>query len=289
MFPAIVATLAGTGRRFPSIEVLRNRTDRQVMTKGVRLSGRVLSAAGQPIPGARVSESTNGGSCLTYIRHAETDRDGRFHLHFEPKTRVKLTVQVAGFEPVTSSLIARPNQDPIEFRLEPGKVIRGRVLDLAGKPIPGACVFIPRFSRHQGVFLRTWTDLEGRFVWDSAPAGNVEFSIGKDGYLGLDRVAFTAGREETVVILKPGLHVKFQARDSRTHEPIKQFTIETGVMDRDSGMVVWKPELLRSVNDGEFWTTLDATDRRISVSDHVERLRAEPRGRRGRMRRTSKK
>ncbi len=163
-------TLGGPGLRHPSLEALRNHADRQVMTKGVRLNGRVIDAAGKPIPSARITDSSKGLTFLDYVRHTDTAADGRFHFHFEPNEKLKLTVQVSGFEPATRSIVANPNHEPIEFKLDSGKVIRGRVVDPGGKAIPGANVIIPRFTKHEGVFLRKWTDSEGRFTWGSAPA-----------------------------------------------------------------------------------------------------------------------
>jgi len=253
------ATLAGPGLRHPSLEALRMQTDRQVMTKGVRVNGRVVDAAGKPIPGARICESSRGLTFLTYVRHAETDTGGRFHFHFEPDESVNLTVQVNGFEPATRSLTAKPDQDPIEFVLDAGKVIRGRVVDLGGKPIPGALVFIPGPAKHKGVFLRTWTDWEGRFIWGSAPSGQVELSISKEGYLWIAIESFTADDKETVVVLKPALTVMLSVRDAGTGRPIKSVSVETGTIDPATGSLRWQSEPAADSDDGVFRVTLDAT------------------------------
>src|SRR5208283_5747078 len=108
-----------------------------------------IDSAGKPIPGARISDSSQGLTFLDYVRRTETAADGRFHFHFEPNEKVKLTVQVSGFEPATRSIVANPNHEPIEFKLDSGKVIRGRVVDLGGKPVPGANVIIDRFTKHE--------------------------------------------------------------------------------------------------------------------------------------------
>ena len=85
--------------------LLRSQLDHQMMTKGVKLPGRVVDAAGKPIPGARVSESSDGMTFLTYNRHTETDAEGRFHFHFNPNEKVTLTVQVKDYEPDTKSVV----------------------------------------------------------------------------------------------------------------------------------------------------------------------------------------
>jgi hypothetical protein len=252
-------TEGGPGLRHPSIGSLRGKTDRQVMFKGVRVDGRVIDSAGKPIPVARISDSTKGLTFLDYVRHTKADADGQFHLHFEPKEKVKLTVQVNGFEPATRSITAAFNQDPIEFKLDSGKLIKGRVVDTGGKPVPGANIIIPRFTKHEGVFLRTWTDEQGRFTWGSAPSGRVDFSIGKDGFLGIDRVSFHPNDEETVVVLKPALTVVLTVRDARTGQPIQSVSVERGATDPRTEMFNWKPEIAQNLDDGTFRVTLDAT------------------------------
>ena len=178
--------MGGLGLRHPQIGLLRSQLDQEVMTKGVKLSGRVVNAAGKPIPGARISESSDGMTFLTYNRHTETDAEGRFHFHFNPNEKVTLTAQVKGYEPDTKSLVVKHGIEPIEFRLEPGRVIRGRVVDLSGKPIPAASIIIPVRSSHQGVFLRTWTDYRGAFPLGqrSVQGGG---AIDRQGRLRLDR------------------------------------------------------------------------------------------------------
>jgi protocatechuate 3,4-dioxygenase beta subunit len=250
------SSLGGPGLRHPSLQALRQRTDSQVMSKGVRVSGRVTDVAGDPIPGARICDSSMGQTFLSYVLHTETDLDGRFHFHFKPGENIKLTAQVDGFEPMTKSLVVHPDQNPVQFQLATGKKILGRVVDRDGEGIPGAVVFIPRFTKHEGVFLRTLTDSEGRFAWASAPSEPVEFSIYKDGYLGLDRLSFTAADEESTVVLQRGVTVVLGARDATTGQRINEFSIETGSLDLATGMTSWKPGLTATVAGGEYRTTL---------------------------------
>ena len=44
-----------------------------------------------------------------------------------------------------------------EFRLKAGRRVRGRVVDQAGEPVPGACVVLNRWHVH--------TDRDGFFHW----------------------------------------------------------------------------------------------------------------------------
>jgi len=64
-------------------------------------------------------------------------------------------------------------------------VFRGRVVDEAGKPIPGAVVRTDYDFERQIPTQIEWlthTDADGRFAWDSAPVEPLCFWFEADGY-----------------------------------------------------------------------------------------------------------
>ena len=62
-----------------------------------------------------------------------------------------------------------PCEPPLVVRLEAGRTIRGRVVDVKGRPIAGARV-TPEFrGRSDLLGWRAETDAEGRFQWPNAP------------------------------------------------------------------------------------------------------------------------
>ena len=217
------STVVGAPGRTPDLAALRDQTDRQVLTKGAKIVGRVVDANGKPIAGAQVVDSTRGLTFLTYVRRVFTDAEGRFHIHLPRGGDVTLTAQVEGYQPMTLKVVAQPDSPPVEFRLARGRMLRGRVVDTQGKPIAGASLIIPSYGKHKGVFFRKWTDAQGRFEWDSAPEGPVEFSIGAEGHDGADLTYLTAGEKEAVVVLKPELDVRLRVVDAETGKPIPQF------------------------------------------------------------------
>jgi protocatechuate 3,4-dioxygenase beta subunit len=235
--------LDGLGLRHPNSEKLRQQADRQTMTKGIRVDGRVVDAEGKPIPGARVVDSRMGITHVDFQREALTDAGGRFHIHCAPGEDMTMLVQVRGYQPTTRTFKARPGLGPVDFRLEPGKTLRGRVVDPAGRPIAGALISLPEGTQYRGVFLRTWTDTEGRFAWEGAPADPMGYMIYRSGYLPLHPVLLTAGDRESIVEMKPALRVTIQAHDRRTGLPIRSFTIEAGAKNWDTGAVAWGAEI----------------------------------------------
>ena len=219
------STTLGVPGRSPTVAALRDQTDRQVLLKGVKITGRVVDTQGKPIAGAEVVDSTRGLTFLTYVRRVLTDPDGRFHFHL-PRGEVTLTAQVRGSEPATLKVAAEPDARPVEFRLALGRSLRGRVVDPRGKPIPGASLVIPSVGKHKGVFLRRWSDNEGRFEWDSAPEEEVEYSISAEGYLSCERVLLAVSNVEAIVVLEPAVDVRLRVVDAKTGEPIARFDVQ---------------------------------------------------------------
>ena len=129
------STTVGARGRSPKLAGLRDQTDRQVLRKGVTISGRVVDAQGKPIAGAEVVDSTAGLTFLTYVQRAFSDQGGRFHFQLGRGGDKTLTATARGFEPMSLKVAAEPNAPPIEFRLAPGRLLRARVVDPQGKPI----------------------------------------------------------------------------------------------------------------------------------------------------------
>ena len=192
-------TTLGVPGRSPKVADLRNLTDHQVLMKGVKISGRVLDTQGNPIRGADVVDSTGGLTFLDYLRHAQTDADGRFHFHLARGGDMTLTLQVKGYQPSTVQARAEAGASPIEIRLAPSRGLRGRVVDAQGKPIAGVGIMSKAIGLHKEIFLRLFTDAQGRFVWDGAPDKHVGMIVSAEGYDSIESMPLAASEQEMVV------------------------------------------------------------------------------------------
>ena len=121
-----------------------------------RVRGRITDVSGKPAAGATIEVArVDGTSASTWIG---TDGEGRYDTGFAPAGRVRLTVQHdRGHEVVVTNLA--PDEDrewsPVLGATGP---IRGRVVDLLGRPLAGVPV-----SCGGGREDRVATDATGRF------------------------------------------------------------------------------------------------------------------------------
>jgi hypothetical protein len=124
--------------RSPKIEGLRDQTDRQVLLAGVVVKGRVVDEQGRPLAGARIDATTRGYEFYDFDVCRPTDPEGRLEIHLGRGQKVHLMVTSKGYAPATRELTAEPGQSSVEFRLAPGRRLRGRVVDPDGHPIGAA-------------------------------------------------------------------------------------------------------------------------------------------------------
>ncbi len=79
-----------------------------------------------------------------------------------------VTAQSPGRAPELADVVVAPGMKPVELRLGPGHLIRGRVINPEGKPLDGVTVQAMDWKRHSSLDWMTKTDARGRFTWDSA-------------------------------------------------------------------------------------------------------------------------
>jgi hypothetical protein len=250
-------TTLGWAGRSAKVAALSDQSDRQVLLKGVKIDGKILDDQGRPIAGAHVVDSTRGLTFLDYVWRAVTEADGRFYIHLPRGNGVSLTVQAQGYQPITREVAANPEITAVEFRLSPGRLLRGRIVDPHGKPITGANLMIPSYSKHKGVLLSKWTDSQGRFKWDSAPQESVQFMIWAAGYVPINPISLAASDKEVVVILKPAVEVTLRVVDDVSGKPISRFAVQIGRATTSNQDFLWGEESVGTY-EGDYHTSLEA-------------------------------
>jgi protocatechuate 3,4-dioxygenase beta subunit len=139
-----------------------------------RVRGRVLTAAGAPVPGARVVASLRGALPRRETTHAGDDGGFAFD-HLGPGT---LTVVARdpgrGLARVGPQALSEEGQ-VVDLVLHPGASVAGRVRREAGEPVPGVSVraILPDDPSDPPGVTEQITDEQGRFRLADMPAGRV--------------------------------------------------------------------------------------------------------------------
>jgi hypothetical protein len=154
----------------------------------------VTDLEGRPIGGATVKERHEYGFRKL---STQSDEDGFYTMRGladpwksnttprEPELESSLAVQAQGMSPQFQKVRLRERTNTVNFVLAPGNIFRGRVVDETGNPISGAVVKVDscfnEYVPNRFEWL-TYTDSEGRFEWNSAPAEETCFWFEADGY-----------------------------------------------------------------------------------------------------------
>jgi thiol-disulfide isomerase/thioredoxin len=174
-------------------ELLRSGDETEVRERfEVELAARIKGVirdgeTGEPIYSARVMAGEHiGGS----TPKAWTDPEGTYSLVSLSPGTVVLTVHSDGYAPALKEVeVGAGRTKNVDFELEPGRTLRGRVVGADGRPVAGAQVMATQWRGHATAGLAVLSDEEGRFVLEHAPEGSLELTAGKPGYLSQVQIA----------------------------------------------------------------------------------------------------
>jgi RNA polymerase sigma factor (sigma-70 family) len=186
---------------------------------GFTLCGLVVNEQNQPISDARI--------CVGYWADpgkadAATGADGTFSVRNLSSQSNAVTVVAEGYSPERVATETGSQTAPTRVVLKPGLLLRLRVVDPGGQPVPHADVALSHWETRR-LERRQPADAEGRYVWNSAPKGALRFSAWKEGYAWARDLVFEANGEEHLITLTPMFRVTGRVVDGETGEPIAAF------------------------------------------------------------------
>jgi protocatechuate 3,4-dioxygenase beta subunit len=235
-----------------------------VLKRGVCVTGRVVDAEGEPIPGASLFL---GFSASAYNRLDALARDeGKFVFPcVEPGSHTLVTHR-RGHAPDIRTLEIPGGTDSLDgvvVELGPPHFVEGKVVDAAGKPLPEVYVSV----RHRSMYLdvRTRTDAEGCFRVDSLPAEPVRLEFyAASRFRRLTEEGVAVDRSDYVFMLQRAAGLAGRVVDGTTGAPLRVFSIR--LVDpvlaqgeaRGSGYgVTWMREGHRFSREDGVWRTDD--------------------------------
>jgi thiol-disulfide isomerase/thioredoxin/uncharacterized GH25 family protein len=247
------------------------------MGHGIVLAGRVVDQAGKPVADATVTrnhEWRNPAAALT------TDTNGDFKIFNLKPGQMYLTVQAGGLAGQTQLLTLSNHMADLKFELVPGKVLQGKVVDPAGKPIAGASVQMDRTDLGLGFLEYEWsgtTDSQGRFVWDSAPEGGHPYCITAGGYHPRTEPSLLADGKDQVFTLRPAVDgdktlIDGLVTDLDSKAPLSNFTVYVKQYN-DQAISHYRQTFTNA--DGHFAVAVDSSASAYVISAGAPRYKAE--------------
>jgi RNA polymerase sigma factor (sigma-70 family) len=256
----------------PKLPELRARTWTVALNAGTTITGRVTDTNGQPIVNAQVAY---GQKYSGHRKETSTDATGRYELRnltvdqdYEPSKIV--SVLASGYASTNQRFTNSSRAIELNFVLQAGSVIRGRVVNAAGEPIKRVRVSRENNSslHDDGIDWSAETDAEGRFAWDSAPATPQSFYFGAgEGYAQIRGRKLAPGPEEHIITMIKRGSLRGVVKNAKTDAPLPEFFVmpASGTVEQLSS---WSESSERKFNNGAFEIGLD------EVEHTVVRIRA---------------
>ncbi|MCX5859332.1 MAG: carboxypeptidase regulatory-like domain-containing protein [Proteobacteria bacterium] len=145
------------------------------LEEGGEVSGKVEDLSGQPLGKAKIFV-WKGAVGTGY----PVESNGQFRLRNLPLGEAKLSAQADGFIDEDQKVAIR-HGGPVQvnFRLEPGGVLKGSVRDQQGKPVKRGKIFIWTGDRGIGYTLKE----DGTYLVNGIKPGNYRLSIKSSGFI----------------------------------------------------------------------------------------------------------
>ncbi len=219
-------------------KALREHAWPAVLAKGLPVHGIVLDHQGQPIQGAHVGL---GGLDPELYSIVATNEQGRFQTkRVATGESVKLVVAASGCSPELIEVPVEQGMAPVEFRLEPGHTVRGRVVDENGTPVPGAVLDVHNWRGcFAALHCRLRTDAAGGFEWKAAPPDPILVSVNRWGYGWLHEAELSPSAQPVTLALDSMHRVQGRVTDAETGRPIPEFTVLARYVGDDGEASAW--------------------------------------------------
>jgi protocatechuate 3,4-dioxygenase beta subunit len=189
---------------------------RDIVLETTGIFGTVTDSGGEPVPGATVlaSAEASGSSSFAAQTTTWTDSAGSYTLEGLEPGIYRVSVRAGGFPateryPVT---VSEEQDQPVDFQLEEGLVLRGRVVDPSGQGLAGAMVFAAPTGGRDTVPSYTLTDINGAFELAAPVEGVMDLTAVAGGWAPARVTGVAASSDpdavETILRVSPGGRIR---------------------------------------------------------------------------------
>jgi len=238
----------------PSLDALRSQQAVYVMKRGFVLTGKITDSDGKPVRGAQVRMIER--AIQRPANSERTNADGSFTFKNAENSSGSFIVTARGFSPEKLAYDLS-KETPLVITLAPAGVIRGKVIDSKGMPIPGALVFLSKWPDRNSYYSSmlqwsTQTDKNGSFTWSDAPRKGGTFGVSKQGYMQQDDLTLLPSDKEQLITLSDPLRITGRVLDAATGKPVNGARVIQGIDWGGGGRPYFDRQNLTPVKDGKY-------------------------------------
>ena len=254
-----------------SLDELRSQNAVMVMHEGIVVEGTVTDPQGKPLPGAAVGlfAERSGGD----FPRTKTDQDGHYHFAMAEPGEYNLAAAAKDYAPDSRSITMETQSQTVDLQLRKGEMIRLRVVDEEGKPIPGVTVSMSFNNEYRDALMLDYVssiergedrnlvaDAEGRWSRLWIPKDELQFIIRKDGY-GQVQKRFAPSEQERVVTLEAGgWSVAGRVVDKQIKAPVTKFrVVEGSAFGSGDNDMSWRERRLVENENGQYRAAWDTS------------------------------
>ncbi|PYQ59191.1 MAG: hypothetical protein DMF53_19190, partial [Acidobacteria bacterium] len=148
---------------------------------GATVEGRVTSMEGRPLANAQVvvADETVSGMPAFSRFHGEADDDGQYRIEGISPGPHTLAATAEGYRRALRDVEAAAEPRKVDFQLDRGLEISGRVVDDGGNPVPDAQVYLSGTGKR---WQDTSTEADGAFRLSGLEDGDYSLEAGRVGY-----------------------------------------------------------------------------------------------------------
>ena len=243
----------------PTIDQLRDQTAVLRLQEGFAVHGRVIDASGVAVANVRISKIVSLGDCRTTRLATTTDAEGRFRFEHMLPGSTALAIEPDGFATDVKVIEVGPDMPALQWSLRPARTIHGQVVAADGQSVKGVHVWAVAYRGQKVLSWYQVVDEDGRFVWNAAPDGPVEFELNDPDpkrFTSIEKLMLEPSEQAHRIKLRPSLRVNGTVVDRRTGRPISRFQLTPGWPSSESESIVWQHNRMKTKAAGEFDLTL---------------------------------
>jgi large repetitive protein len=150
-----------------------------ILQPGALIEGRVLAPGGRPLAGAYIRSVDRTARMIRETEAAMSDGDGYYRMHSVAPGIRTFAAEHSEYRKATRELEVKPGRSSLDFVLEGGVDVSGRVVDDAGLPVSGVQVVLREGWRSWG---RAASGPDGSFTLQGVAEGAYRIVVEKQGY-----------------------------------------------------------------------------------------------------------